>query len=86
MEKETLTTPETTEETQKETRAKTTKAAKPPRVVATYAIADFAEKARTQYGVPPEAVTAALRSAGREKYSVEEAKTIVTEFLNREVK
>lgn len=71
-----------TEATASKTKAKKSKEA----VVATYSIADFARKARKTHKVPPELVTVALRTGGKERYSAKEAKQIINDFLNKEVK
>ena len=39
-----------------------------------------------KFGVSPDVATAALRMAGKKTATVEEARTIITEFANREVK
>ena len=52
---------------------------------AIYKVAELAAKARQVFDTPPEVVTAALRTAGKESATVEEAKKIVQDFLNREV-
>ena len=52
----------------------------------TYSIKDFAGQAKRMFGTTPEAVTAALRLAGKEAATIEEAKKIVKEFLEKEVK
>jgi hypothetical protein len=51
-----------------------------------YSIAELAGAARTQFGVPPEVVTVALKTAGKTSAALEEAKLIVAAFLEREVK
>lgn len=53
---------------------------------ATYKTAELAAKARQMFGTTPEVVTVALRLAGKESFTVEEAKQTVHDFLNREVK
>ncbi len=54
--------------------------------MAMYKISELAAQARRLFGTTPEAVTAALRMAGKEAASVEEAGEIVRAFLDREVK
>ena len=51
-----------------------------------YSVKDFAKNARKVFGVPPEAVTVALRSAGKEQATIPEAYDIVKAFLEKEVK
>lgn len=55
-------------------------------MAATYKTAELAAKARQMFDTTPEVVTVALRMAGKESYTVEEAKQTVHDFLNREVK
>ena len=59
--------------------AKTTAAA-PAETAATYTAAP------EKFGVSPDVATAALRMAGKKTATVEEARAIITEFANREVK
>jgi hypothetical protein len=51
-----------------------------------YAATDLAAKARTQFGTMPEVVAAALKTAGKDKASLDDAKRLIREFLSREVK
>lgn len=51
-----------------------------------YSISDFARHAKQLFGTTPEAVTVALKMAGKEMTTPEEAKAIVKEFLEKEVK
>lgn len=53
---------------------------------ATYSTAELAAQARQIFGTTPEVVTVAMRTAEKQKATLDEAKTIVQEFLNREVK
>lgn len=53
---------------------------------ANYKIPELAAKARQLFGTTPEAVTIALKTAGKDSATLEEATEIVKEFLNREVK
>ncbi len=53
---------------------------------AVYTASELAAQAREIFGAAPEAVTAALKTAGIQSASVEDAKKIVKEFLGREVK
>jgi len=50
-----------------------------------YSAKDLANAARSKFGVPPEVVTVALKTAGKEKLPLDEAREIVTAFLQREV-
>ena len=51
-----------------------------------YRASELAAQARQLFDTTPEAVRAALRDAKKETASVEEARTIVQAFLEREVK
>lgn len=64
---------------------KTTTAA-PVEAAATYTAAELIAAAPEKFGVSPDVATAALRMAGKKTATVEEARTIITEFANREVK
>ena len=50
-----------------------------------YTAQELAYNAKALFGVVPECVTAALRMAGIKSCTVNEAKTIVKNFLNQEV-
>lgn len=65
--------------------AKTTAAA-PAETAAAYTAAELIAAAPEKFGVSPDVATAALRMAGKKTATVEEARTIITEFANREVK
>lgn len=65
--------------------AKTTAAA-PAETAAIYTAAELIAAAPEKFGVSPDVATAALRMAGKKTATVEEARTIITEFANREVK
>lgn len=52
---------------------------------AAYKTAELAAKARQLFGTTPEVVTVALRGAGMESATVEEARQMVQDFLGREV-
>lgn len=65
--------------------AKTTAAA-PAETASTYTAAELIAAAPEKFGVSPDVATAALRMAGKKTATVEEARTIITEFANREVK
>lgn len=65
--------------------AKTTAAA-PAETAGTYTAAELIAAAPEKFGVSPDVATAALRMAGKKTATVEEARTIITEFANREVK
>lgn len=51
-----------------------------------YTCNELAANAKKVFRTRPECVTAALRAAGKEKYTVAEAKQIVEKFLKREVR
>ncbi len=68
-------------EKREETKAKTTAGNKPA-----YQVKELAAKARQIFGTTPEVVTVALESAGKKTATVDEAKTTVKAFLEREVK
>lgn len=53
---------------------------------ATYTAAELAAQARQLFGTTPEVVAVALKTAGKEKATVAEAKKTVEDFLKREVK
>ena len=55
-------------------------------MAATYKASELAAKARQMFGTTPEVVTVALRLAGKDSFTVDEAKRTVRDFLNREVK
>lgn len=63
-----------------------TAAAAPVEAAATYTAAELIAAAPEKFGVSPDVATAALRMAGEKTATVEEARTIITEFANREVK
>lgn len=63
-----------------------TTAAAPVEAAATYTAAELITAAPEKFGVSPDVATAALRMAGKKTATVEEARTIITEFANREVK
>lgn len=63
-----------------------TTAAAPVEAAATYTVAELIAAAPEKFGVSPDVATAALRMAGKKTATVEEARTIITEFANREVK
>lgn len=63
-----------------------TTAAAPVDAAATYTAAELIAAAPEKFGVSPDVATAALRMAGKKTATVEEARTIITEFANREVK
>ena len=58
----------------------------PAETAATYTAAELIAAAPEKFGVSPDVATAALRMAGKKTATVEEARTIITEFANREVK
>lgn len=51
-----------------------------------YSVKELAVNARKLFGTRPECVTAALTAAGKTESTVIEAKSIVENFLKREVK
>lgn len=51
-----------------------------------YSVSDFAKQARAIFDTTPEVVTVALRTAGKTTATVEEAKEIIKNFLEKEVK
>lgn len=53
---------------------------------AMYKVAELAARARQMFGTTQEVVTVALKTAGKESATIEDAKKTVQEFLNREVK
>lgn len=53
---------------------------------ATYGAAELARNARKLFDTTPEAVTVALKTAGKEEATVEEAAAIIKAFLEKEVK
>ena len=53
--------------------------------VTKYTIKELSEAAETAFGTQKVIVQAALKSAGKESYSMEEATRIVTAFKNKEV-
>lgn len=63
-----------------------TTAAAPVEAAATYTAAELIAAAPEKFGVSPDVATAALRMAGKKTATVEEARTTITEFANREVK
>lgn len=63
-----------------------TTAAAPVEAAATYTAAELIAAAPEKFGISPDVATAALRMAGKKTATVEEARTIITEFANREVK
>lgn len=52
---------------------------------ATYSIADFVRASQKLFGYPSYLTSAALKSAGKEFYTVDEAKVIVNRFANEPV-
>ncbi len=53
---------------------------------AKYKASELAAQARQIFGTTPEVVTVALRTAGKDAATVDEAKDTVRAFLDREVK
>lgn len=51
-----------------------------------YKVSELADNAKSLFGTRPECVAAALKAAGKENCTVSEAKSIVYEFLKKEVK
>ena len=62
-----------------------TVAAKTKSNASVYTARELAENAKALFNTMPECVTAALRFAGVSACTIEEAKTIVKNFLNQEV-
>lgn len=50
-----------------------------------YRIAELADAAKAAFGTDKVLVLAALRSAGKEAYSMDEARDIISKFKNKEV-
>lgn len=65
----------------KETKQTPAKAATPK-----YSAAELAQAAQKVFGVPQDVATAALRMAGIQSATIEEAKKIVGDFAKKEVK
>lgn len=61
------------------------KQADTPAYVTKYTINELAEAAKTAFHTDKVIVLAALKSAGKEAYTMDEAKRIVTTFKNKEV-
>lgn len=55
-------------------------------VTVKYKVKELTEAAETLFGVKPECVTAAFSIAGKEEATEQEAKRIVKDFMNKEVK
>lgn len=55
-------------------------------IEALYSAADLANAARAKFKVSPEVVTAALKSAKKDKATVTEAEKIIKEFMKKEIK
>ena len=53
---------------------------------AMYRAEELAAKARQMFGTTPEIVTVALKTAGKESATIEDAKKTVQEFLNRDLR
>lgn len=62
------------------------KPAAKPTYITEYNIEELAEAAKEAFGTHKVIVLAALKAAGKEAYSLEEAKKIVTAFKTKEVK
>lgn len=56
-----------------------------PAYVSKYTITELAEAAKAAFNTDKVIVLAALKAAGKESYSMEEASRIVTAFKNKEV-
>ena len=63
-----------------------TKTAAKPTYITEYTIEELAEAAKEAFGTQKVIVLAALIEAGKDTYSLEEAKKIVTAFKTKEVK
>ena len=70
------------EEKKEVTKAKETKKA----YEATYTISELANAAKSEFNTTSIVVTAALTKAGKETYTMREAKQLVERFKNKEVK
>ncbi|MFP3153133.1 hypothetical protein LQZ18_01620 [Lachnospiraceae bacterium ZAX-1] len=57
----------------------------PPKVKATYTVNDLSKVARTEFSLPPEVVSTALKAAGKTEATAEEAKQIIENFLKRRI-
>lgn len=67
-------------------KTETTEVATEKKVESMYTAAELAAAAQSVFGVMPECVTAALARAGREKTTISEAKKIIKNFMDKEVK
>ncbi len=63
-----------------------TKKTKPAMSEPVYPVSGFAGSARSLFGTRPECVVAALKAAGKQEYTMTEAKEIVKKFLKKEVR
>ena len=64
---------------------KQTAAPKAPVYIEKYTIKELADAAKTAFGTEKAIVIAALKVAGKETYSMDEARKIVTSFKTKEV-
>lgn len=62
------------------------KKTKPAMSEPAYPVSGFAGSARSLFGTRPECVVAALKAAGKQEYTMTEAKEIVKRFLKKEVR
>lgn len=56
------------------------------RIDCEYSVVDLISAARSSFGVPPEIVSAAMKIAGKDKATIDEAKQIIKEFKERKVR
>ena len=71
--------------TEPATEPKETEKSKAPAYVSKYTIKELAEATKTAFSTDKVIVLAALKAAGKETYSMEEATKIVSTFKNKEV-
>lgn len=57
-----------------------------PVVEATYSIDELKSAAASRFQTRPEVVVAALKGAGKDRATLEEAKKLIGEFLRKEIK
>ena len=70
-----------------EEKKETTKAKEPTKVYeAKYTISELAKAAKSEFDTTSIVVTAALTKAGKEAYTMKEAKQLVERFKHKEVK
>ena len=67
-------------------KTETTEVATEKKSESMYTVAELATAAHSVFGVMPECVTAALMCAGKDKATISEAKKIIKNFMDKEVK